>query len=128
MADAWTALQSFWSSFGWAAYDEQTVFPDGAQPAFPHITYEAGDGDFGHETFLVAHLWDRSTDWQRLKQKAAEIKAYLKDGGVKINVEDGQLWFKLVDTMTFSQPIESGSDDPAVKRILINLTVEYLTV
>ena len=110
------------------AYDEQTVFAEGSMPAFPHITYEAGDGDFGHETFLVAHLWDRSSDWQLLKQKAAEIKAYVKDGGVKVNVDGGQLWFKLSDSMTFAQPIESGSDDPAVKRILINMTVEYLTV
>ena len=128
MADIWVGLQRFWSSFGWSAYDEQTVFAEGSRPAYPHITYESGDGDSGHETFLVAHLWDRSTDWERIKKKANDIKEAVKDGGMKVDVEGGQLWFKLSDTMTFAQPIQSGSDDPAVKRILINMTVEYLTV
>ena len=26
MSDTWTGLNQFWNSFGWAAYDEQTVF------------------------------------------------------------------------------------------------------
>ncbi len=128
MADVWVGLNRFWNSFGWPAYDEQTYFDEDDQPTYPHITYESGDGDFGHETFLVAHLWDKSTDWERLKKKAAQIKAYVKDGGVKVNVEGGQLWFKLSDTMTFAQPIASGSDNENIKRILINMTVEYLTV
>ena len=128
MADTWVGLNTFWNSFGWSAYDEQTFFDEGDLPAYPHITYEAGDGTFGHETFLVAHLWDKSADWQRLKQKATEIKNAVKDGGYKVNVDGGQLWFKASDAMTFAQPIASGSDYENIKRILINMTVEYLTV
>ena len=48
MSDTWTGLNQFWNSFGWSAYDEQTVFDEGNMPAYPHITYESGDGDFGH--------------------------------------------------------------------------------
>ena len=128
MADVWVGLNRFWNSFGWAAYDEQTYFDENDLPAFPHITYEAGDGAWEHETFLTAHLWDKSQDWERLKKKAAEIKAYVGFGGVKVNVDGGQLWFKVSESMTFSQPIESGSDNENIKRILINMTVEYLTV
>ncbi len=127
MADTWVGINRFWSSFEWAAYDEQTSFDEGDRPAYPHITYESGDGAFTHETFLTAHLWDRSGDWERLKKKAAEIKEFVKDGH-KVNVDGGQLWFKLPDTMTFAQPIGSGSNDEMIKRILINITVEYLTV
>lgn len=128
MADVWVGLNRFWNSFGWAAYDEQTYFDEDDLPSFPHITYEAGDGAWEHETFLTAHLWDKSPDWKTLKQKAAEIKEYIGLGGVKVNVDGGQLWIKIPVGMTFSQPIDSGSENENIKRILINMTVEYLTV
>ena len=47
---------------------------------------------------------------------------------LKVNVDGGQLWFKLSDAMTFAQPISSGAEDEGIKRMLINMTVEYLTV
>jgi hypothetical protein len=47
---------------------------------------------------------------------------------LKVNVDGGQLWIKIPVGMTFSQPIDSGSDNENIKRILINMTVEYLTV
>ena len=47
---------------------------------------------------------------------------------MKVNVDGGQLWFKLSDAMTFAQPISSGAEDEGIKRMLINMTVEYLTV
>lgn len=128
MADTWVGINRFWASFGWPVYDDQTAFDKGTLSAYPHITYESGDGTFGHATFLTAHLWDRSPDWERLKKKAAEIKARLKDGGVKVNVDDGQLWIKAPEDMTLSQPIASGSDDEMVKRILVNVEVEFLTI
>lgn len=131
--DNWQALQSFWGSFEWPAYDEQTAFPEGYMPAFPHITYESGDGDFGRVAFLVAHLWDKDADpysvnWAGIKQKASEIKDYIGQGGVKINVDGGQIWIKIPDSMSFAMPIGADPDDPTIKRILLNVEVEFLSV
>ena len=131
--DNWQALQKFWGSFEWPAYDEQTAFPEGYVPAFPHITYESGDGDFGRVAFLVAQLWDKdagtySVNWSKIKQKATEIKDYIGQGGVKINVDGGQLWIKIPDSMSFAMPIGADPDDPTIKRILLNVEVEFLSV
>lgn len=131
--DNWQALQKFWGSFEWPAYDEQTAFPEGYMPAFPHITYESGDGDFGRVAFLVAHLWDKdagpySVNWAGIKKKVSEIKDYIGQGGVKINVDGGQIWIKIPDSMSFAMPIGADPDDPTIKRILLNVEVEFLSV
>lgn len=131
--DNWQALQSFWSGFGWPAYDEQTVFPEGYMPAYPHITYQSADGDFGRTAYLVAHLWDKDEDpysvnWMKIKQKASEIKKYIGIGGCKINVDGGQIWIKIPESMTFAEPIGADPDDPTLKRILLNIEVDFLSI
>lgn len=125
--DNWQAQQAFWSSFGWPAYDDQTTFTEGDEPAFPHITYESADGDFGAEMQLAAHLWVRSGSWAAIKQKAAEIKEALIDGGKKLDTDSGQIWLKIPDGVNFSRPFATGSSDELVKRIMINVSVEFLT-
>ena len=125
--DNWQAQQAFWSSFGWPAYDDQTTFTEGDQPAYPHITYESADGDFGAEMQLSIHLWDRFGSWAGLKQKAAAIKAALKDGGKKLDTDSGQIWLKIPDGVDFSRPFPTGSSDELVKRIMINVSAEFLT-
>ena len=125
--DNWQAQHAFWTSFGWPAYDDQTTFTEGDQPAYPHITYESADGDFGAEMQLSIHLWDRSGSWAGIKQKAAAVKAALKEGGVKLNTDSGQIWLKIPDGVNFSRPFATGSSDELVKRIMINVSAEFLT-
>lgn len=125
--DNFSALQQFWESFGVDAYDEQTYFTDGTSAAYPHITYESVSGTWTSNKLLSAYLWDRSTSWQWLKQKAEAIKKDIGSGRV-VNVEDGAIWFRIPETTPFAQVIPSGSDDDLVKRVLMYVEIEFLTV
>ena len=75
---------------------------------------------------LSIHLWDRSGSWAGIKQKAAAIKATLKEGGVKLNTDSGQIWLKIPDGVVFSRPFATGSSDELVQRIMINVSAEFL--
>ena len=125
--DNWQAQHAFWSSFGWPAYDDQTTFTEMSLPAYPHITYESADGDFGGETQLAVHLWNRSSSWAAIKQKAEQIKDVLSGGGVKLNTENGQIWLRIPDRIAFSRPFATGSSDELVQRIMINVSAEFLS-
>lgn len=125
--DNWQAQHNFWSSFEWPAYDDQTTFTEDDLPAYPHITYESADGDFGGQTQLAIHLWNRSTSWAAIKQKAAEIKSALVGGGVKLETDNGQIWLKIPDGVVFSRPFATGSSDELVQRIMINVSAEFLS-
>ena len=121
------ALQSFWESFGVDAYDEQTLFTDSAAPAYPHITYESFSGTWEARRTMSANLWNRSTSWKWLKEKAEDIKNTIGNG-ITINVDDGIIWFRIPEYTPLAQVIASGSEDDLVKRILLNIEVEFLTV
>lgn len=125
--DNWQAQQKFWESFGWPAYDDQTTFTEGDAPAYPHITYESADGDFGAEMQLSVHLWNRSGSWAAIKQMAEEIKRAIVGGGVKLQTDNGQIWIKVPDGVFFSRPFATGSNDEMVQRIMINVSAEFLS-
>ena len=125
--DNYQALQSFWDSFGIDAYDDQTVFTDGQSPAYPHITYESFSGSWEARRTLSANLWSRSTSWAWLKQKAEEIRQTIGSGITK-SVDNGIIWFRIPEYTAFSQVISSGSTDDLVKRVLLSVEVEFLTV
>ena len=125
--DNWQAQQAFWSGFSWPAYDDQTTFTEDDLPAYPHITYESVDGEFGGITTLAVHLWNRSESWAEIKRKAAEIKAALVGGGTKLNTDTGQIWITIPDGISFAQPAPTGSDDELVQRIMINVSAEFLS-
>ena len=76
---------------------------------------------------LSVHLWNRSTSWSAIKQKAAEIKDALKDGGLKLNTDSGQVWLKIPDGVAFSRPFATGSSDELVQRIMLSVSAEFLT-
>lgn len=125
--DNFAALQAFWESFGVDAYDEQTYFTEGMAPSFPHITYESVSGTWTSEKLLSGYLWDKSESWSWLKQKAEAIKHEI-GGGITFKVDDGVMWFRIPETTPFAQIIPSGSNDDRVKRILLYIEVEFLTV
>ena len=74
---------------------------------------------------LSASLWDRSTSWAWIKQKTEEIKKSIGYGGVRINTDDGIIWIKLPETVTFSAPFDSGED--TVKRMRMTFEVDIMT-
>lgn len=77
LPDKWKALDIFWNSFGWVAYEENIV-PDDAGNEY--ITYEAKTGHFDDPILLTAHLWQGKVKyWDTLNAKVNEITAFIKN-------------------------------------------------
>lgn len=118
--DRTQALNSFWSSFGLTAYDEQTV-PDDAQ--VPYITYETSVGDTDDSLPLTASLWYRSSSWAEITAKMEEISAELGRGGSTVKYDGGLLW--ITKGAPFAQRIAEPGDD-GMRRYYMNINANYL--
>ena len=122
------ALYEFWSSFGLPAYDENSVFAMASQnsaPAFPYITYEVQTDSFNDNgVTLTASLWYRSTSWSAANAKKREISEFISMGGVTAPIDGGAIWIKRGSP--FAQNMGDSSDD-MIKRIVLNVNVEYWT-
>lgn len=112
------AIHSFWSSFEVAAYDENSV-PETAQ--LPYITYSLSYDSFDNNVTMNASIWDRSTSWQYVTQKAHDIYDYIGYGGKIIPTSNGGIWIKRGNP--FYQRV--GEDEKNIKRIYLNITAEY---
>ena len=127
--DVQQALNTFWNSFGVIAFQENSVPDQNAFEAmqispYPRITYSFTLNDFGVPTSLSASVWDRSESWKTASQLNNLIYKTLKDGGVKVDYDDGQIWIKT------GAPFSSEMSDPddMIKRYVINIETEYLEV
>lgn len=122
------ALQSFWSSFGIPAVDEQSAYDDMTMEALGnppmYITYEVQTSNLGEPTALTASIWKRSTTWAAVQEKADEIAAYIGWGGKVLPIDGGYLWVKL--RQPFAQRIFTDQDD-SIRRMYLNISVDYLT-
>lgn len=119
------ALQSFWESFGWAAYNENTV-PDDAldKNNNRYITYEAASDALGSELLLSASLWHRSNSWTTIHAKAAEILRYIEiEMPPSIPIDGGRM--KVRKAEPYAQ--DSADDDDTIRRVRLNVYVEFLT-
>ena len=124
--DKWQAQYSFWSQFEWPAIQELSEI-DGKDIGYTYITYEAISGDLDGSHMANASLWDRSTSWEDICNKADEIHDFIGRGGVIIPVEGGSMWVKLPDGTPFAQPMTTGYDDMQMKRIRLIVEIEFLT-
>lgn len=116
------ALHNFWSGFNMPAYDELTV-PDNA--ALPYITYEVKTDSFENKMNLSASIWNRSTSWAAVEQKAAEIAQFIqKQNPCTIRIDGGRMY--IVKGTPFAQRMLDPSDD-GVRRIVLSIDVEFLT-
>jgi hypothetical protein len=113
------AFHAFLSRFGWKAYDETSV-PDYAQ--LPYITYEMPDDFFDYTIASTVSLWTRSSSQAEITEKSNEIAVAIGrgivvhyDGGVII-IHRGNPW---------AQRMTDTSDD-MIRRIVLNITVEYV--
>lgn len=123
------ALDNFWNSFGVKAFQENSVpdertFQEMGIPPFPRITYSVSTNGFGIPTSLTASIWDRSTSWKSTATIKKQIKTRLKDGGEQIHYNNGVMWIKI------GEPFSNEMSDPddTIKRIVLNIEVEYLEV
>ena len=120
MSDKWQAINDFWNSFDLPAYDERSV-PDDAK--MPYITYSASVSNFENPILISASVYYRSTSWTAISNKVDEISAAI--GKYFLRKINGGYMF--VDRGSpFAQRISDPSDD-MVKRVYINLTVEFFT-
>ncbi len=120
----WEALQAFWESFGWNAYDQNSVDTGSFAPSLPYITYSAQTGAIGQILTLTASLWDRSTSWKSVSDKADEIAERIGYGYEISKVDGGYLW--IVKGQPFAQRM-SDPEDSEIKRIYIIMNAEFLT-
>lgn len=104
------------------AYEENTVPTDAT---FPYITYQVVTDSFGSEVPITLSLWYRSTSWLEINEKAREISVAVGRGGFIVPCDGGRIWIKR--GTPFAQNMGDESDD-LIKRKLINITAEFLTV
>ena len=116
------ALQAFWSSFGWKAYEENTVPENVFDQRDQYITYSDPESDFDHPVMATASLWQRSRSWTDTVEKAQQIMNYIGMGGVIVAFDGGAMWIKR--GVPFSQRM--SDEDPAIRRIYINVEIEYI--
>lgn len=117
--DKQQAIYNFWSGFGIAAYDENSV-PDDAQ--MPYITYNVSTADIGDIVIMSASVWYRTNLWTYLDNIANRISNYIGYGGITLEIDNGLVWIKR--SSPFAQRM---ADDGEVKRTLLTIAVEYLT-
>ena len=118
MADKWTALNTFFNSFGITAYDENTV-PEEAQ--MPYVTYEAQTASLGETILLSASLWYKSNSWTEISLKAEQISEAI-GGGYGVSYDSGRLW------ITKSAPFATRMNEPSdekIRRIVLQITAEF---
>ena len=120
--DSVQALHNFWSSFGWKAYDENTVPSEEQNPTIPRITYQVIQSELDNPVTLTASLWDRGYSWENVDTKAQEIYDYIGLGGVLVHFDGGAIWIKRA--ILFSQRMSDEND--TIRRVVLQIDVEFL--
>lgn len=117
--------QSFWSQFGWPAYDESTVPEevDSHIVTTPYITYMTMEDELEHPVYPSASLWYYGTKWATISQKAKEIAHAIGFGGKVYKLDSGRVWVQRGHP--FAQRM--GDDNDMIRRIVLNIEVEFLT-
>lgn len=121
--DKFQALQSFWSSFGIPAFDENTVPTGDDRPALPYITYDAKASSFGDSVSVSGSLWYYGTSWSAITTKFTEIDARIGLGGCMIPVDGGAVWIRRGSP--FAQRVSDDND--MIRRIFMNIEAEFIT-
>lgn len=120
----WQTIDSFWNSFGWKAYDENSIDTGAFAPQLPYITYSAQIGSLGQILSLTASLWDKSTSWKSVSDKADEIAERIGYGVEVLKVDDGYL--SIGKGQPFAQRVNEP-DDNEIKRVYVICNAEFLT-
>lgn len=120
--DKWQAQDAFWGSFGLPAYDSNTVPFDATMP---YITYEAVSSRLGAVSMITASIWYRSKSWRDISTKAGEIETLIYNMAPSVAINNGRYKVRLPESMSFAQRM--SDPDPDVRRIVLNVELEFLT-
>lgn len=118
MTNTAAALYTFFSSFGWPAYAENSI-PDSAE--LPYITYSPVQPDWRDEAILQARLWDRSTTYADVNAKADQIAKRIGEG-LRVPARGGFIWIN--KGAPFAQTMSTSAD---IKVLYLNMTLQSLT-
>lgn len=129
--DKLQAYNSFWNSFGIPAYDElsvpEEVYDETLQKmvplAPPYITYKTIYDSFGSSLPTTVSIWYRGTGWTDVSRKAEEIAYGITRGGRMIGYQGGALWVRR--GTPWAQRMSDPNDD-SIRRILLNLEIEFM--
>lgn len=116
-------IYNFMSGFGLTAWEENAV-PTGDDADFPYLTYGLVTDSFGVDLSMTASLWYRSTSWAAASEKTDEISRRIGRDGIILPCDGGGVWIRR--GTPFAQTMGDPADD-MVKRMYINLTLEFLT-
>ena len=117
----WQAINDFWNKFNIPAYDENSI-PDDI--SLPYISYSVQVGSLGDTLLMTASIYDRSTSWKFVSDKADEIADYI-GRFVVLPLDIGYLW--LTPGIPFAQRMSDDVYNDAIKRMYIVLNGEFLT-
>lgn len=113
-------IQAFFSRY-MTAYAASAVPKDAV---FPWLTYELVTGSWGDgDVDMQVNLWYYSTSEAEPNAMAEKISQDIGFGGVLLPCDAGAIWIKRGSPWCQSVPDE----DKAVKRRLLNFSVEFLT-
>lgn len=120
MTEEAKALNTFFSSFGIPAYEENSV-PNNAE--LPYITYQISLPDWNDVASISANVWYSGTSYTTVFSKVDEISERIGQG-ISIPVgESGYLY--LYKDNPFSQVAPTGNDN--VKVVYLNIGIHDLT-
>ena len=120
------AMYDFFSSFGLTAYEESSVptDEDGGPPSFPYLTYELITDSFGSVIPITFSIWYKTTSWKEPNAKEEEISKAIGRAGIFVPCDGGAIHFNR--ETPWAQRMGDDSDK-SIKRISMNLSVEFLT-
>lgn len=115
------AIHNWMNSFGIPAYPASSVPIDAEMP---YITYTLIDGAWDdQEQNMQVDVWFRGESEAAPNAKVNEISRSIGLGGIQLNCAPGAIWVKRGSPFAQNVPDE----DDAVKRRLVNLTLEFFT-
>lgn len=117
--DKFQAQQSYWSSFGYKAYNELTV-PEDAK--LPYLTYQLVDGSLDGALTASGSLFMRGTSWSPIckavddMEKLVDRQIPIKGGAMKVRKP----------IANFAQPLNDPSDT-MIRRMVLSVEIEFIT-
>lgn len=127
------AYNAFWGGFGVLAFEENSMPDDKiideliksgvAASKYPYITYQVLVDDLGHSVFPTASIYDRSTSWEKADTLSNAISSRIQTMNT-IQLDNGRMF--ITKGSPFAQHM-SEDGDLSIKRIILNLGVEFLT-
>lgn len=128
------AYNAFWSGFGVLAFEENSVPDDDviaqliesgvASSKYPYITYQVLIDDLGSPLFPTASIYDKASSWERSDLLSNTIADYIKDMKT-IKLDSGRMF--ITKGSPFAQHFGDDEEDQTIKRIVLNLGVEFFT-